>query len=153
MKTFFNIYYIVVFPLCKLFKTPQPPIAIARRFIMDQLSSSSNSNSNSNSSPSKQKGNKLTGLATQMFHDFKNKMGFVPTLTMAALTTIACSPSIPQDIMNMGYAVGGAAAMSSRSVSPPSQFEDLQNIAATIQSKKTTTTSPSRVSMKIQTQF
>ena len=86
---------------------------------MDQLSSSSNSNSNSNSSPSNQKGNKLTGFATKMFHNLKSTMGFVPALTMTALTTIACSPSIPQDIMNMGYAVGGAAAMSSRSVSPP----------------------------------
>lgn len=62
-----------------------------------------------------------------MFHSFKSTMGFVPALTMTALTTIACSPSIPQDIMNMGYVVGGAAVMSSssslssspRSGSPP----------------------------------
>lgn len=47
-------------------------------------------------------------------------MGFVPALTMTALTTIACSPSIPQDIMNMGYAVGGAAVMSSSSSSSSS---------------------------------
>ena len=80
---------------------------------MDQLSSSSSP------SPSKQKGNKLTGLAAKMFHSFKSTMGFVPALTMTALTTIACSPPIPQDIMNMGYVVGGAAAMSSSSSSSP----------------------------------